>query len=77
PPEDRITPIVGMLQCVVEKGGDLRVEVADNNESKELVKFCRKFTVQLRAALREAGVQAKYEKPKSPVFHVYCIAPCC
>ena len=24
PPEDRITPIVGMLQGVVEKGGDLR-----------------------------------------------------
>ena len=31
PPEDRITPIVGMLQGVVEKGGDLRVEVADTN----------------------------------------------
>ncbi len=34
PPEDRITPIVGMLQGVVEKGGELRVEVADTNESK-------------------------------------------
>ena len=44
PPEDRITPIVGMLQGVVEKGGELRVEVADTNESKELLKFCRKFT---------------------------------
>ncbi|VEB88416.1 putative RNA 2'-O-ribose methyltransferase [Citrobacter koseri] len=43
PPEDRITPIVGMLQGVVEKGGELRVEVADTNESKELMKFCRKF----------------------------------
>ena len=41
PPEDRITPIVGMLQGVVEKGGELRVEVADTNESKELLKFCR------------------------------------
>ncbi len=38
PPEDRITPIVGMLQGVVE-GGELRVEVADTNESKELLKF--------------------------------------
>src|SRR5690606_8135964 len=51
PPEDRVTPIVGMLQGVVEKGGDLRVEVADTNESKELMKFCRKLTVPLRAAL--------------------------
>jgi 23S rRNA C2498 (ribose-2'-O)-methylase RlmM len=63
-PEDRITPIVGMLQGVVEKGGDLRVEVADTNESKELMKFCRKFTVPLRAALREAGVLTNYETPK-------------
>lgn len=77
PPEDRITPIVGMLQGVVEKGGDLRVEVADTNESKELVKFCRKFTVPLRAALREAGVLAKYETPKRPVVHVFFIAHGC
>ncbi len=50
-----LPPIVGMLQGVVEKGGELRVEVADTNESKELLKFCRKFTVPLRAALRDAG----------------------
>ncbi|HAI51229.1 MAG TPA: 23S rRNA (cytidine(2498)-2'-O)-methyltransferase RlmM, partial [Enterobacteriaceae bacterium] len=77
PPEDRITPIVGMLQGVVEKGGDLRVEVADTNESKELMKFCRKFTVPLRAALREAGVLVKFETPKRPVVHVFFIAPGC
>ncbi|VFS75862.1 Ribosomal RNA large subunit methyltransferase M [Raoultella planticola] len=75
PPEDRITPIVGMLQGVVEKGGDLRVEVADTNESKELMKFCRKLTVPLRAALREAGVLTNYETPKRPVVHVFFIAP--
>lgn len=77
PPEDRITPIVGMLQGVVEKGGELRVEVADTNESKELLKFCRKFTVPLRAALRDAGVLANYETPKRPVVHVFFIAPGC
>jgi 23S rRNA (cytidine2498-2'-O)-methyltransferase len=64
-----------MLQGVVEKGGDLRVEVADTNESKELMKFCRKFTVPLRAALREAGVLTNYETPKRPVVHVFFIAP--
>ena len=77
PPEDRITPIVGMLQGVVEKGGDLRVEVADTNESKELMKFCRKLTVPLRAALREAGVLTSYETTKRPVVHVFFIAPGC
>ncbi|MCQ4051937.1 hypothetical protein FK514_28145, partial [Klebsiella pneumoniae] len=70
-----IRPIVGMLQGVVEKGGELRVEVADTNESKELMKFCRKFTVPLRAALREAGVLTNYETPKRPVVHVFFIAP--
>lgn len=70
-------PIVGMLQGVVEKGGELRVEVADTNESKELLKFCRKFTVPLRAALRDAGVLANYETPKRPVVHVFFIAPGC
>ncbi len=63
-----------MLQGVVEKGGELRVEVADTNESKELLKFCRKFTVPLRAALRDAGVLANYETPKRPVVHVFFIA---
>ena len=77
PPEDRITPILGMLQGVVEKGGDLRVEVADTNESKELMKFCRKLTVPLRSNLREAGVLANFETPKRPVVHVFFIAPGC
>ncbi len=76
PPEDRITPIVGMLQGVVEKGGELRVEVADTNESKELMKFCRKFTA-LRAALRDAGVLTNYETPKRPVVHVFLSRRCC
>lgn len=53
PPEDRVSPIVGMLTGVVEKAGELRVEVADTNESKELLKFCRKLTVPLRNAMRE------------------------
>ncbi len=48
-----------------------------SNESKELLKFCRKFTVPLRAALRDAGVLANYETPKRPVVHVFFIAPGC
>ena len=75
PPDDRIAPIVGMLTGVVEKGGELRVEVPDTNEAKELTKFCRKFTVPLRASLREAGILLNYESPKRPVVHVFFIAP--
>ncbi|MDI5453723.1 23S rRNA (cytidine(2498)-2'-O)-methyltransferase RlmM, partial [Salmonella enterica subsp. enterica serovar Cerro] len=43
----------------------------------ELMKFCRKFTVPLRAALRDAGVLTNYETSKRPVVHVFFIAPGC
>ncbi|PJZ03805.1 23S rRNA (cytidine(2498)-2'-O)-methyltransferase RlmM [Pantoea rodasii] len=75
PQEDRISPIVGMLTGVVEKGGDLRVEVPDTNQAKELTKFCRKLTVPLRASLRESKILLNYESPKRPVVHVFFIAP--
>ena len=77
PPEDRVSPVVGMLTGVVEKGGDLRVEVPDTNESKELLKFCRKFTVPLRASLRSSNILLNYESAKRPVVHVFFIAPGC
>ncbi|MFS2225431.1 23S rRNA (cytidine(2498)-2'-O)-methyltransferase RlmM [Pantoea sp. B65] len=77
PPEDRITPVVGMLTGAIEKAGDLRVEVPDTNESKELLKFCRKFTVPLRARLRSENILLNYETPKRPVVHVFFIAPGC
>lgn len=75
PPEDRITPIVGMLTGVVEKAGELRVEVPDTNEAKELTKFCRKLTVPLRASLRASKILLNYESTKRPVVHVFFIAP--
>lgn len=74
PPEDRISPVAGMLNGVVEKGGDLRVEVPDTNEAKELLKFCRKFTVPLRAALRQQKSLLNYESATRPVIHVFFIA---
>ncbi|MFI8417476.1 23S rRNA (cytidine(2498)-2'-O)-methyltransferase RlmM [Serratia sp. NPDC078593] len=77
PPEDRVSPIVGMLMGVVDRGGELRVEVADTNESKELMKFCRKLTVPLRAAMREQKVLMARENLSRPVVHVFFIAPGC
>lgn len=73
PPEDRITPIVGMLKGAVEKAGELRVEVADTNESKELLKFCRKFTVPLRNHLRNEKILLKVENFSRPVVHVFLL----
>ncbi|WP_458031847.1 23S rRNA (cytidine(2498)-2'-O)-methyltransferase RlmM [Providencia stuartii] len=77
PPEDRVTPIVNALSQQVERAGDLRVEVADTNESKELMKFCRKFTVPLRNALRQEKVLLAKENFKRPVIHVFFIASGC
>src|SRR5476649_480998 len=62
PVDDRITPIVGMLTGAIQGAGDLRVEVPDTNESKELMKFCRKFTVPLRGALRAQKILATSEE---------------
>lgn len=77
PPEDRVSPIVGMIQGVVERAGELRVEVPDTNEGKELLKFCRKLTVPLRQALRDAGVMLNRESHQRPVVHVFFIASGC
>lgn len=77
PPEDRVSPIVGMLMGVVDRGGELRVEVPDTNESKELTKFCRKLTVPLRTAMREQKVLMARENPHRPVVHVFFIASGC
>ncbi|MEA9392498.1 23S rRNA (cytidine(2498)-2'-O)-methyltransferase RlmM [Acerihabitans sp. TG2] len=77
PVDDRITPIVGMLTGAIQGAGDLRVEVADTNESKELMKFCRKFTVPLRGALRAQKILATREEAFRPVIHVFFIAPGC
>lgn len=41
--------------------GNLRVEHPDTDDGKELSKFCRKFTVPLRQALRKKGVLTKKE----------------
>ncbi len=77
PVDDRITPIVGMLTGAIQGAGDLRVEVPDTNESKELMKFCRKFTVPLRGALRAQKILATREEAFRPVIHVFFIAPGC
>ena len=73
PTDDRITPIVEALTGCIDKAGDLRVEVADTNEGKELAGFCRKFTVPLRQTLRNKRILLKIQNPARPVIHVLFI----
>src|SRR5471030_971317 len=77
PPDDRITPIIGMLTGAINDAGEVRVEVPDTNESKELMKFCRKFTVPLRSALRGSKLLTDKEQAFRPVIHELFIAPRC
>ncbi len=75
-PSDRISPILEACEGL-PTGGDLRVETPDNNEAKELLKFCRKFTVPLRQAMRKHKVLFAKENPKRPVIHVCFTRPGC
>lgn len=77
PVDDRISPIVAMLKGRVKNAGILRVEVADTNEGKIMMKFCRKFTVPLRMALRKRGILLEHEDTEALAIHVFFIAPGC
>lgn len=69
PSDDRISTIVASAN-ELPLCGDLRVETPDTNEAKELLSFCRKFTVPLRGALRKQGCLLNKEQPKKPVIHL-------
>ena len=77
PREDRISPILHDLSYVetMPRCGDSRVETPDTNEAKELLKFCRKFTVPMRQALRGKGILFPKDSPKKPVLHICFVAP--
>lgn len=73
---DRIGPMLAFAEQL-PKCGDIRVETPDTAKGKDLLKFCRKFTVPLRQAFRKQGVLLAKENPKKPVLHLYFYAPGC
>ncbi|RSD30613.1 23S rRNA (cytidine(2498)-2'-O)-methyltransferase RlmM [Vibrio pectenicida] len=77
PREDRISPILESLSEmeVFPRCGDIRIETPDTNEAKELLKFCRKFTVPVRQAMRGKGILFPKDNPKKPVLHICFVAP--
>ncbi|OIQ26007.1 23S rRNA (cytidine(2498)-2'-O)-methyltransferase RlmM [uncultured Vibrio sp.] len=77
PSEDRISPILNTLSDVegFPRCGDIRIETPDTNEAKELLKFCRKFTVPMRQAMRGKGLLFTKDSPKKPVLHICFVAP--
>ncbi|TKF55487.1 23S rRNA (cytidine(2498)-2'-O)-methyltransferase RlmM, partial [Vibrio kanaloae] len=77
PIDDRISPILEALseQEGFPRCGDIRIETPDTNEAKELLKFCRKFTVPMRQAMRGKGLMTAKDNAKKPVLHLCFIAP--
>ncbi|CAE6923912.1 Belongs to the class I-like SAM-binding methyltransferase superfamily. RNA methyltransferase RlmE family. RlmM subfamily [Vibrio sp. B1ASS3] len=77
PSDDRISPILAELSEIEEfpRCGDLRIETPDTNEAKELLKFCRKFTVPMRQAMRGKGLMWNKDNAKKPVLHICFVAP--
>lgn len=70
---DRIGPIVEYLKENTELGplslGDIFAEHADHEKGKEVAKFCKKFTVPLRQALRKEGWLTSKPHSGLPFIH--------
>ncbi len=69
PVADRIRPLSAVVKRF-PKCGKLLVETADTNESRELSKLCRKFSVPLRQSLRKSELLTKNEVKNRPTLHV-------
>lgn len=79
PAEDRISPIVAQYQALNPRhSSDIFVETPDTNEAKELLTFCRKFTVPLRSSLKKQGWLTKSERAKGSMgLHILFVRPGC
>lgn len=80
PAEDRISPILAQYQALNPRNSsDILVETPDTNEAKELLTFCRKFTVPLRNSLKKQGWLGKSEATKGSIsLHILFVrAGCC
>jgi len=69
PIDDRISAIIAQAS-EMPICGHLMVETADTSEAKELSKFCRKFTVPLRQAMRKQQKLLPDEVENRPTMHL-------
>lgn len=79
PEGDRISPIIEQYQTLnLKNSSDIFVETPDTNEAKELLTFCRKFTVPLRNALKKQGWLSKSDTARNSVsLHILFVRPGC
>lgn len=80
PEQDRISPILEQYQMLNPiNSSDVVVETPDTNEAKELLTFCRKFTVPLRNHLKKVGYLGKSAQARNSItLHILFIrSGCC
>lgn len=68
-PQDRVSPIVQVTEAL-SLAGDLFVECPEGDNTKQLLSFCRKFTVPLRQSLRKHDQLTQKENSKKIRLHV-------
>jgi 23S rRNA (cytidine2498-2'-O)-methyltransferase len=71
---DRVFEILSALSTIDLQQivfGDIRVEHADTESGKEMAKFCKKFTVPLRNALRAKNLLFKQPDKRAPYLHLF------
>ena len=72
--DDRIKDILNVYATQQEHMpfcGELRVEYPDTTEGRELSRFCRKFSVPLRQALRKHEYLSNKPLASKPVMHLF------
>lgn len=62
---------LALMQRDMGSFGAVWVEFPDTDAGKQLAKFCRKFAVPLRRALRSAGRLSEVETAHLPCLHVF------
>ncbi len=67
--DDRISSVLAHI-AEVPVCGSVLVETPDTSQAKELSKFCRKFTVPLRAALKKQKKLTENESQHRPTLHL-------
>lgn len=71
-PDDRVSAIIDVL-AEHECFGNLRIEYPDTNEGRELAKFCKKFTVPMRRALRSKNLLSEKDDNDLPTLHLFFV----
>ncbi|MBY5921929.1 23S rRNA (cytidine(2498)-2'-O)-methyltransferase RlmM [Ferrimonas balearica] len=69
-PTDRVSAVLAAAEDL-PKAGKLWVESGEGDAYHSLLTFCRKLTVPLRQAMRQAGLLTKTEKENMPRIHLF------